>query len=54
MNVKYIFLIELWSTEKSCKIPFKETTLCSPFVESFDTFSKQKLYQRMLSFALYL
>ena len=47
------FLIELWSTEKSCTVPFKEISLLS-FVKAFDTLAKQKLYQLMLSFALNL
>ena len=48
------FLIELWSTEKSYTVPFKEISLCSLFVKSFDRIPKQKLYQLMLSFALNL
>ena len=48
------FLIELWSTEKSCTIPFKEISLCSSFIKSFDMLPKQKLYQLMLSFTLNL
>ena len=48
------FSTELWSTEKSYTVPFKETSLCSSFVKSFDTLPKQKLYQLMLSFALKL
>ena len=50
------FLIELWSTEKSCiyRIPLKEISLGSSFVKSFDTLSKQKSYQLMLSFAFNL
>ena len=44
------FLIELWSTEKSSTLPFKEFSLCS----SFDMLPKQKLYQLMLLFALNL
>ena len=46
------FLIELWSTKKSYEVQFKETSLCSTFVKSFNTFPKQKLYQLKLSFAL--
>ena len=46
------FLIELWSAEKSCTLPFVEISLSSSFVKSFDTFPKQTLYQLMLSFAL--
>ena len=46
------FLIELCSTEKSYTVLFKETSLCSPFVKSFDTLPKQKFYQLMLSFDL--
>ena len=38
------FLIELWSTEKSYKVPFNETLLCSSFVKSCDMLPKQKLY----------
>ena len=45
------FLIELWSTQKSYTVPFKEVSICSSFVKSFDTLPKQKLYQLMLSFA---
>ena len=48
------FLIELWSTEKSYTVPFKEISLCSPFVKSFDALPKPKLSQLMLSFALNL
>ena len=47
-------LIETWSTEKSQTVPFKEISLCSSFVKSFDMLPKQKLYQLMLSFALNL
>ena len=55
MNIKNVFsLTELWSTEKSYTVPFKETSPCSSFVKSFDSVSKQKLYQLMLSFALNL
>ena len=46
------FLIELWSTEKSYTALFKESTFCSLFMKSFDTFSKQKLYQLVLLFLL--
>ena len=42
------FLIELWPTEKSYRVPFKEISLCSSFVKSFDTTHKQKLDQLML------
>ena len=45
------FLIELWSTQKLYTVPFKEVSICSSFVKFFDTLSKQKLYQLMLSFA---
>ena len=48
------FLIELWSTENPYTVPFDEISLCSSFVKSCDTLSKQKLYQLMLSFALNL
>ena len=48
------FLIELWSTEISHTVPFKEISLCSSFVKSCDTFSKQKLCQLILSVALNL
>ena len=48
------FLIELWSTEKSYAVAFKEISLCSSFVKSFDTLPKQKLYQLILYFALNL
>ena len=54
MNIKIvIFLIELWSTEKSYPVPFKEISRSS-FVKSLDMFPKQKLYQFMLSLALIL
>ena len=43
-------LFVLWSTEKSYKLLFKEISLCLSFVKSFDTLSRQKLYQLMLSF----
>ena len=46
------FLIELCSTEKSYIVQFKEISLCSYFVKSFDMLPKQKLYQVILSFAL--
>ena len=46
------FLFELWSTEKSYKVPFKEVSLYSSFVKSFDTLPKQKFYQIVLSFVL--
>ena len=48
------FLIELWSIEKSYTVPFKEISLCSSFVKSFDVLPKQKLCQLMISFALIL
>ena len=40
----FSFLIELWSTEKSYTAPFKEISLCSPFVKSLDLLPKQKIY----------
>ena len=43
------FLIELWSTEKSYTVLFKEVLLWSSFVKSFHTLPKQKLYQLMFS-----
>ena len=46
------FLNELWLTEKSYTVVFKETSLCSSVVKSFDMRPKQKLFQLMLSFAL--
>ena len=46
------FLMELWSTEKSYTVQFKEISLCLSFVQSFDTLPKQKLYKLTLSFAL--
>ena len=46
------FLIELWLTEKSYTVVFKEISLCSSFVKSFDMRPKQKLFQLMLSFTL--
>ena len=48
------FLIELWSTEKSYAVPFNKTSLSSSFVKSFDVHPKQRLYQRVLPFALNL
>ena len=48
------FLIELWSTEKSYKVLFKEISHYSSFVKSFDMLPKPKLYQFMLYFALNL
>ena len=50
----FSFLIELWSTEKSYRVPFKEILHCPSFVKSFDMLPKQKLCQPMLSFALNL
>ena len=44
------FLIELLLTEKSYTVSSKEISLSS----SFDMLPNQKLYQRMLSFALNL
>ena len=38
------FLTELWSTEKSYAIPFKEIPLCSSFVKTFHTLPKEKFY----------
>ena len=35
------FSIELWSTQKSYAVPFKEISLCSSFVKSFDTLPKK-------------
>ena len=35
------FLIKLWSNEKSYTIPFKEISLCSSFVKSFDMLPKK-------------
>ena len=32
------FLTELWSTEKSYAVPFKEISHCSSFVKSFERF----------------
>ena len=46
--------VELRSTEKSNALPFKEISLCSFFVKSFDALPKHKLYQLILSFALSL
>ena len=40
--------MKLWSTEKSYKVPFKEISICSSFLKSFDLLAKQKLYQIML------
>ena len=33
------FLIELWSTEKSYALPFKEISFCLSFVKSYDKLS---------------
>ena len=43
------FLIELWPTEKSYTVPFKEISLCSSFVKPIAMLPKQKLYQLILS-----
>ena len=48
------FLIEIWSTETSYTVTFKDISCCSFFVKSFYMLPKQKLYQLMLSFALNL
>ena len=48
------FSIELWSSERLYTVPFKEISLYLSFVKSFDTLSKQKLCQLMLSFAINL
>ena len=45
------FLIDLWSTENWYAISFKEISLCSSFVKSFDALAKQKLYQLMSQLA---
>ena len=47
MNIGNVFfLMELWSTEKTFTVIFKETNSTSlPFVKSFDILSKQKLHQ---------
>ena len=50
----FSFLTELLSTEKSYTAPFKEISLFSSFVKSFDTLPKQRLYQFMLSLTLNL
>ena len=39
------FLFELWSTEPSCRVPFVEVSLCSPFVKFFDLLPEQTFYQ---------
>ena len=65
MYLKIIFIILLFSknlfaspniayNQKSCTVPFKETLLCSSFVQSCDSVSKQKLYQLMFSLAFNL
>ena len=46
------FLTELWSSEKSYLLPFKEISVCSSSVKSFDTLPKQTLYHLVLSFSL--
>ena len=38
------FSIELWSTEKLYTVPFKEISLCSPFVKSFDTLQGKGIF----------
>ena len=40
----FSFLIELWSTEKSNIVTFKETSLCLSFAKLFYMLPKQKLY----------
>ena len=45
-------LIELQLVEKPYTVPFKEISLCSTFVKSFDTLPKQKLYQLIFFFTL--
>ena len=45
------FLIELWSAEKSCTVPFKEISFCSSFVKFFDMLPKEYLYQLILLLA---
>ena len=47
-------LIEVWSAEKSYTIAFKEISICSSFVKSFDKLRKQKLYELILSVTLNL
>ena len=47
------FETELCLTEKSCTAPFKEISLSSSFVKSFDMLPKQ-IYQIMLSFTVNL
>ena len=49
-----VFLIDLWSTEKSYTVPFIEIQLCSSPVKIFDTLFKQKIYHFALSFVLNL
>ena len=48
MFIKPSFLNELWSTEKSYTEQFKEISLCSSFIKSFNMIPKQKLHQVML------
>ena len=37
MNINISFsLVELWQTEKSYTVPFKEILLCLSFIKSFD------------------
>ena len=38
------FLIELWSTEKSYPLPFKEVSLCSFFVISLEMLAKENSF----------
>ena len=47
------FSIELMSTEKSYTVPFKEISLCSFFVKSFDTLLN-KNYTNLCKSLLYL
>ena len=48
------FSTELWLTQKSYAVPFKEILLYSSFVKSFDTLPKQNWCQLMLSCTLNL
>ena len=50
----YFLIDEPWSSEKYYTVPFREISLCSSFVKTFDTLPEQKLYQIMLSLALNL
>ena len=56
VNIKNVlfFNLTMVNQKKSYIAPFKEISLCSSFLKSFDTLFKQNLYQLMSSFALNL